>query len=138
MAGELICSAHSSNLVLGSSTSATVFEQTRHSRGRILAQPKPVEVICKKRERGERESPLLYHVTVVSPPPRHLGIHSLPPNTQCGETVEVKGELYVVSGVTYRYQLRRGKYEPRQKRLDVQSTGRYFLNLYLDNLLETS
>lgn len=50
----------------------------------------------------------------------------------------VKGEPYIVSGVTYQYQLRRGKYEARQKRLDVQSTGRYLLNLYLDNLLEGS
>ena len=59
-------------------------------------------------------------------------------NTQCGETVEVKGEPYVVSGVTYRYHLRRGKYEPSEKRLDVQSLGRYFVNMYFDNLLETS
>lgn len=59
-------------------------------------------------------------------------------NTQCGETVEVKGEPYVVSGVTYRYQLRRGKYQPSEKRLDVQSLGRYFVNLYFDNLLDTS
>lgn len=103
--------------------------------------PSVVEIVCKKRERGdwsERESFAPYFVTVVTPPPRNLGIHSLPPNTQCGETVEVKGEPYVVSGVTYRYQLRRGKYEPSEKRLDVQSLSRYFVNLYFDNLLDTS
>lgn len=92
------------------------------------------QVVCKRKDRGERES-LPYHVTVITPPQRHLGIHSLPPNTQCGETVTVKGEPYIVSGVTYRYQLRKGKYEASQKRLDVQSTGRYILNMYLDNLL---
>lgn len=59
-------------------------------------------------------------------------------NTQCGETVTVKGEPYIVSGVTYRYQLKRGKYEPRQTRLDVLSTGRYLVNLYLQNLLDQS
>ncbi|XP_073393839.1 uncharacterized protein [Physcomitrium patens] len=103
--------------------------------------PSVVEVVCKKRERGERgdrETFAPYYVTVITPPPRNLGIHSLPPNTQCGETVEVKGEPYVVSGVTYRYQLRRGKYQPSEKRLDVQSLGRYFVNLYFDNLLDTS
>jgi len=100
--------------------------------------PAVVGIVCKKKDRGERESFAPYHVTVVTPPPRHLGVHSLPPNTQCGETVEVKGEPYVVSGVTYRYQLRRGKYEPSQKRLDVQSLGRYFVNLYFDNLLDSS
>ena len=59
-------------------------------------------------------------------------------NTQCGETVTVKGEPYIVCGVTYRYQLKRGKYEPCQSRLDVLSSGRYLVNLYLENLLENS
>lgn len=41
-----------------------------------------IEIVCKKRERGEwgeRESFAPYYVTVVTPPPRNLGIHSLPP-----------------------------------------------------------
>lgn len=45
-------------------------------------QPSVVEIVCKKRERGEwgeRESFAPYYVTVVTPPPRNLGIHSLPP-----------------------------------------------------------
>ncbi|CAM6088344.1 unnamed protein product [Calypogeia fissa] len=111
-----------------SSTSASVA---------AAAEPKKLLIVCRKRDRGDKEF-LPYHVTVVTPPPKHLGVHSLPPNTQCGETVTVKGEPYIVSGVTYRYQLRRGKYEAKQKRLDVQSTGRYLVNLYLDNLLESS
>ena len=47
-----------------------------------VKQPLVVEVVCKKRERGEwgeRESFAPYLVTVVTPPPRTLGIHSLPP-----------------------------------------------------------
>lgn len=90
----------------------------------------------KDRDR-EREA-LPYVVTVITPPPRPLGVHHLPPNMQCGETVEVKGEPFIVSSVTYRYQLRRGRYEPSQKRLEVQTTGRYLVNLFLDNLLDTS
>lgn len=84
----------------------------------------------------DRESPHPYVITIVTPPPKNLGIHCLPPNTQCGETVEVKGEPYIVSGVTYRYQLRKGRYEPSQKRLEVQKTGRYLLNMFLDELME--
>ena len=57
-------------------------------------------------------------------------------NMQCGEMVEVQGEPFIVSGVTYRYHIRNGRYEPSEKRLDVQGTGRYFLNLHLDTLLK--
>eukprot|EP00897_Mesotaenium_endlicherianum_P006016 jgi/Mesen1/5442/ME000271S04463 len=100
---------------------------------------RPLLVVC-KRMKGEREREKdqadPYVVTVVTPPPKHLGVHCLPPNMQCGETVEVKGDMYVISGVTYRYQLRKGKYEPSQRRLEVQSTGRYFLNMYLDSLMK--
>eukprot|EP00850_Spirogloea_muscicola_P005720 SM000026S08969 [mRNA] locus=s26:706723:707624:- [translate_table: standard] len=83
-------------------------------------------------------TPQPYVVTIVTPPPRHLGTHALPPNTQCGETVTVSGEPYIVSGVTYCYQLRRGRYEPAQQRLEVQSTGRYLVNLFLDDLMDLS
>lgn len=59
-------------------------------------------------------------------------------NLQCGESVTIEGQAYTISAVTHRYQLRKGKYEPSEKRLDVLSTGRYILNLYLDNLYEQS
>lgn len=59
-------------------------------------------------------------------------------NLQCGESVTIEGQAYTISAVTHRYQLRKGKYEPSEKRLDVLSTGRYILNLYLDNLFEQS
>lgn len=59
-------------------------------------------------------------------------------NLQCGESVTIEGQTYTISAVTLRYQLRKGKYEPSEKRLDVLSTGRYILNLYLENLLEKS
>lgn len=59
-------------------------------------------------------------------------------NLQCGESVTIEGQTYTISAVTHRYQLRKGKYEPSEKRLDVQSTGRYILNLYLESLLEQS
>ncbi|KAG6742795.1 hypothetical protein POTOM_053735 [Populus tomentosa] len=66
------------------------------------------------------------------------GIGEIRQNLQCGESVTIEGQAYTISSVTHRYQLRRGKYEPSEKRLDVLSTGRYILNLYLENLLEQS
>lgn len=59
-------------------------------------------------------------------------------NTQCGETIDVEGESFIVSGVTYTYRLNKGKYTPDVLRLDVQSCGRYLVNMYLDELLKTS
>lgn len=59
-------------------------------------------------------------------------------NMQCGEIVTIESQTYTISAVTHRYQLRKGKYEPSEKRLDVLSTARYVLNIYLDNLLEQS
>ena len=92
------------------------------------------------RERPEREKEHKYPFKVVeiTPPPRCLGVRCLPTNIHCGESVTIEGQAYTVSAVTHRYQLRKGRYEPSEKRLDVLSTGRYLLNLYLDGLLDKS
>ncbi|KAL7232641.1 hypothetical protein ACSBR2_010622 [Camellia fascicularis] len=99
------------------------------------------KVVCRKKERergggGSQNHP--YKVIEITPPPKSLGIRCFPPNLQCGESVTIEGQAYTISAVTHRYQLRKGKYEPSEKRLDVLSTGRYILNLYLENLLENS
>ena len=39
------------------------------------------------------KEPVVYQVKVVSPPPKNLGLHQLPHNTQCGETVEVEQQV---------------------------------------------
>uniref|UniRef100_A0A0E0DFB8 Uncharacterized protein n=1 Tax=Oryza meridionalis TaxID=40149 RepID=A0A0E0DFB8_9ORYZ len=92
------------------------------------------------RERPEREKEHKYPFKVVeiTPPPRCLGVRCFPTNIHCGESVTIEGQAYTVSAVTHRYQLRKGRYEPSEKRLDVLSTGRYLLNLYLDGLLNKS
>ncbi|BAF15034.1 uncharacterized protein [Oryza sativa Japonica Group] len=92
------------------------------------------------RERPEREKEHKYPFKVVeiTPPPRCLGVRCFPTNIHCGESVTIEGQAYTVSAVTHRYQLRKGRYEPSEKRLDVLSTGRYLLNLYLDGLLDKS
>ncbi|XP_042026321.1 uncharacterized protein LOC121773512 isoform X1 [Salvia splendens] len=92
-------------------------------------------VLCKKREK-ENNSP--YKVIVITPPPKSLGVRCFPPNLQCGESVTIEGQTYTISAVTHRYQLRKGKYEPSEKRLDVLSTGRYLVNLYFETLLQQS
>ncbi|CAI8612250.1 unnamed protein product [Vicia faba] len=92
------------------------------------------EVSCSSRKRDRDIHP--YKVVEITPPPKSLGVRSLPPNLQCGESVTIEGQAYTISAVTLRYQLRKGKYEQSEKRLDVLSTGRYLVNLYLENLLE--
>uniref|UniRef100_A0A7C8Z557 Uncharacterized protein n=1 Tax=Opuntia streptacantha TaxID=393608 RepID=A0A7C8Z557_OPUST len=93
-------------------------------------------IVCKKRDRERDNFP--YTVIEITPPPKHLGIRCFPSNLQCGESVTIEGQAYTISSVTHRYQLRKGRYEPSEKRLDVLSTGRYILNLYLENLLQKS
>ncbi|KAI3725986.1 hypothetical protein L1987_65783 [Smallanthus sonchifolius] len=94
-------------------------------------------IVCRKKEKG-RDQNYPYEVIEITPPPRNLGIRCFPSNLQCGDGVTIEGQNYTISAVTHRYQLRKGKYEPSEKRLDVLSTGRYILNLYLENLLEQS
>ncbi|KAJ0534204.1 hypothetical protein HanOQP8_Chr09g0323111 [Helianthus annuus] len=94
-------------------------------------------IVCRKKEKG-RDQNYPYKVIEITPPPRNLGIRCFPSNLQCGDGVTIEGQNYTISAVTHRYQLRKGKYEPSEKRLDVLSTGRYILNLYLENLLEQS
>ncbi|XP_037494315.1 uncharacterized protein LOC105633937 isoform X2 [Jatropha curcas] len=96
-----------------------------------------LNICCRKKER-DRDHFHPYKVIEITPPPKNLGIRCFPPNLQCGESVTIEGQAYTISAVTYRYQLRKGKYEPSEKRLDVLSTGRYILNLYLENLLDQS
>ncbi|CAH1420617.1 unnamed protein product [Lactuca virosa] len=95
------------------------------------------QIVCRKKEKG-RDQNYPYKVIEVTPPPKSLGVRCFPPNLQCGDGVTIEGQNYTISAVTHRYQLRKGKYEPFEKRLDVLSTGRYILNLYLENLLEQS
>ncbi|KAK1290731.1 hypothetical protein QJS10_CPB18g01309 [Acorus calamus] len=95
-------------------------------------------VSCKKKERDNRENNYPYKVVEITPPPKSLGIRCFPQNMQCGESVTIEGQAYMVSAVVHRYQLRKGRYEPSEKRLDVQSTGRYIVNMYLENLLQQS
>ncbi|CAA2985713.1 uncharacterized protein LOC111404265 isoform X1 [Olea europaea var. sylvestris] len=100
---------------------------------------KTPQIQCRKKEKergGQNNYP--YKVIEITPPPKNLGIRCFPSNLQCGESVTIEGRTYTVSSVTHRYQLRKGKYEPSEKRLDVLSTGRYIVNLYLENLLQQS
>ncbi|KAM3368149.1 hypothetical protein ACQJBY_016604 [Aegilops geniculata] len=118
-----------------------------------IAYHKPrLSVVCRKKDRDrelerEKEHKHPFKVVEITPPPRCLGVRCFPtvsahdrrvPNIHCGESVTIEGQAYTVSAVTHRYQLRKGRYEPSEKRLDVLSTGRYILNLYLDSLLDKS
>ncbi|RWR91993.1 hypothetical protein CKAN_02118200 [Cinnamomum micranthum f. kanehirae] len=97
-----------------------------------------LQIFCKKRDRERESDRYPYKVIEITPPPKNLGIRCFPSNMQCGESVSIEGQTYTISAVTHRYQLRKGRYEPREKRLEVLSTGRYIVNLYLENLLQQS
>ncbi|KAK3262049.1 hypothetical protein CYMTET_29079 [Cymbomonas tetramitiformis] len=107
----------------------------------ILYCPKPfsqlkrssLNIQAVKKERG----PTTYEVRLVTPPPKSLGLHPLPYNTQNGEVVNVKGQEFVVCGVCYQYKLCRGKYRKDNTRLDVLTPSRYILNLHLDGLFDS-
>lgn len=72
----------------------------------------------------------------VSPPPRVLGIHSLPPDTHNGDQIEVEGQDYVVDSVMFHYKLVGGKYQRDHNQLAVYSTSRFFLNKYLNQMYQ--
>ncbi|KAK2661674.1 hypothetical protein Ddye_000248 [Dipteronia dyeriana] len=100
-----------------------------------LATYHKAQIICRKKDKEIQP----YKVIEITPPPKCLGVRCLSSqNLQCGESVTIEGQTYTIRAVTHRYQLRKGRYEPSEKRLDVLSTGRYILNLYLENLLEQS
>ncbi|XP_031286512.1 uncharacterized protein LOC116145222 isoform X2 [Pistacia vera] len=83
-----------------------------------------VHVICRRKDRSRDHNIHPYKVIEITPPPKSLGVRCFPSNLQCGESVTIEGRTYTVSAVTHRYRLRKGKYEPSEKRLDVLSTGR--------------
>ncbi|KAK4417810.1 hypothetical protein Salat_2193700 [Sesamum alatum] len=89
------------------------------------------QVFCRKKEKergGQNNYP--YKVIEISPPPKNLGIRCFPSNLQCGESVMIEGQTYTISAVTHRYQLRKGKYEPSEKRLDCITSSIAFESLH--------
>ena len=83
---------------------------------------------------GADEASLVPYTVRVAKPPRFedLGVHRLPKNTACGETIEVERGWFIVHRVTTMYNLVRGKYEKDGRRLDVQRAERFFVNAALE------
>eukprot|EP00239_Pterosperma_sp_CCMP1384_P002949 CAMPEP_0197849454 /NCGR_PEP_ID=MMETSP1438-20131217/12146_1 /TAXON_ID=1461541 /ORGANISM="Pterosperma sp., Strain CCMP1384" /LENGTH=144 /DNA_ID=CAMNT_0043462149 /DNA_START=81 /DNA_END=512 /DNA_ORIENTATION=- len=88
----------------------------------------------RKDKQAKKDKMEAYDVVQVDPPPKPLGTHLFPKNTQCGEMLEVEDQQFMVSTVKYKYKLERGKYRRQNRQLDVQATGRYILNVFLDKL----
>ncbi|PRW51179.1 hypothetical protein C2E21_5649 [Chlorella sorokiniana] len=78
----------------------------------------------------------MFEIQDISPPPRSLGIHALPPSTHNGDLIEVEGSAYVVQSVVMQYKLVRGRYKRDHARLEVQGTGRMLANLFLEELYQ--
>ena len=83
---------------------------------------------------GADEASLVPYTVRVAKPPRFedLGVHRLPKNTACGETIEVERGWFIVHRVTTMYNLVRGKYEKDGRRLDVRRAERFFVNAALE------
>ncbi|CAA2976600.1 Hypothetical predicted protein [Olea europaea subsp. europaea] len=66
------------------------------------------QVQCRNKEKeGGGQNNYPYKVVEIAPPPKNLGIRCFPSNLQCGESLTIEGQAYMISGVTYRYQLRK-------------------------------
>ena len=72
----------------------------------------------------------------MSPPPKSLGAHALPPDTHNGDRIELDGTEYVVRGLVLRYRLVRGRYERDASVLEVSTQGRFLVERFLQGLLE--
>ena len=110
----------------------------------------------------------LFEVQRINPPPKSLGIHSLPVNTHNGDQITIDDEVgpcfhevslllfvsdqspmtrkhgaphvqdFVVTSLVLQYKLVGGRYQKDHNRLEVQQTSRYIVNLYYEGLLERS
>ena len=78
----------------------------------------------------------LFEVLVETPPPRSLGLHSLPPDTHNGDRIEIGERAYVVRRLVLRYRLEKGRYVRATQAVEVASQGRFFVDQFLNQLVE--
>jgi hypothetical protein len=122
-----------------------------------------------RRKTRSARQPGLFEVQDISPPPRSLGIHALPPvslgarpragrrscrapdphathrprghpqNTHNGDVIELEdGSSYVVESLVLRFRLVNGRYQQEHRRLDVNKTGRFLYNTFLESVYAQS
>jgi hypothetical protein len=122
-----------------------------------------------RRKTRSARQPGLFEVQDISPPPRSLGIHALPPvrlgarpragrrsccaplppathrprgrpqNTHNGDVIELEdGSSYVVESLTLIFRLVNGRYQQEHRRLDVNKTGRFLYNTFLESVYAQS
>jgi hypothetical protein len=77
-----------------------------------------------------------YDVRRFTPPQEDLGQVSLPGNVQNGDSLELHGRVWVVSRVSTRFRLTRGRYRKDGTRLHVVESSRWLLDGFLTQLYE--
>ena len=78
----------------------------------------------------------VFDVLQITPPPRSLGAHALPPDTHNGDRIELPdGAVFVVRGVVLNYRLRGGRYVRANATLEVASQGRFLVEKMLEELI---
>jgi hypothetical protein len=78
----------------------------------------------------------VYDVRRYTPPQEDLGVVTLPENMQNGDSLELNGKNWVVSRVSTRFKLLRGRYRKDGARLFVTETSRWLVDGFLQQLYE--
>lgn len=90
------------------------------------------------RLRDNRDS-LPYHVSIVSPPPRSLGVFALDPNTQSGDLIEHESKHYEVQRVRCLYRYRSGLgYVMTKKMAEAIDFNRIVEEAFLNRVIKLS
>ena len=75
-----------------------------------------------------------YAVRRFTPPQEDLGVMVLPCNVANGDSLDLHGKAWVVSRVSTRFKLERGRYRKDGVRLYVTETSRWLLDGFLEGL----
>lgn len=98
----------------------------------------PSDDMIVHRKSARRADSIPFSVSVISPPPRHLGTFKLDPATHCGDIVEHDGQQFEVKVVKLRYKYQQGKYRVIGKSIQVKSLARKAIEIYLDKKFQQS
>jgi hypothetical protein len=114
------------------------------------AHPPPLPLVCSLRvlrpgvdavsvspQTSSSQRPAnVYDVRRYTPPQEDLGVVTLPENMQNGDSLELNGKNWVVSRVSTRFKLLRGRYRKDGARLFVTETSRWLVDGFLQQLYE--
>ncbi len=96
----------------------------------------PALTLCRPQTCSSQRPANVYDVRRYTPPQEDLGVVTLPENMQNGDSLELNGKNWVVSRVSTRFKLLRGRYRKDGARLFVTETSRWLVDGFLQQLYE--